>query len=177
MVNSVNSFVVHFCCNISTLICIRNCSFKDFFHFLRSGQINTLCLSLATSGQITVKPCSHVNVCVCVFVCVKRPEWVLWKQVMMFTPNVCIFKNNGKDKRKTQSSAVNRPLGPFWNRKHLVLFNCWQSSLFEILDDFTVLVPGVPPKTSKYSGNHEVSFVAFSTFADLSTVLTFTISF
>ena len=42
---------------------------------------------------------------VCVSVCVKRQEWVLWQQVTVFTLNVNIFRNatskiKGKRKRK-----------------------------------------------------------------------------
>ena len=31
------------------------------------------------------------NVCVCVYV--KRQKWVLWQQMMVFTLNICIFKD------------------------------------------------------------------------------------
>ena len=31
------------------------------------------------------------NICVCI--CMKHQEWGLWQQMMLFTLNVCIFKN------------------------------------------------------------------------------------
>ena len=47
----------------------------------------------------SVKPCSHVNI----FVRVKRQEWVLWQQMMMFILNICIVKNGAaKIKEKHQ---------------------------------------------------------------------------
>ena len=40
-------------------------------------------------------------------VCVKRQEWYIWQQVMVFALNVCIFMNgNGKDRRKIQNAVV-----------------------------------------------------------------------
>ena len=41
------------------------------------------------------------NVCVCIWV--KRQEWILWQQVMVFTLDTCIFKNGRQRKRQKQT--------------------------------------------------------------------------
>ena len=57
-----------------------------FHHLLFVFSFGKICL-----GWWDRKALFARNVCICV--CVKRQEWVLWQQVMVFTLDVCIFKN------------------------------------------------------------------------------------
>ena len=42
-------------------------------------------------GLLVVKTLFTRNACVCI--CVKRHEWSLWQQVMVFAHNVCFFRS------------------------------------------------------------------------------------
>ena len=48
-------------------------------------------VSYITEGLFARKALFTRNVCIYVFV--KCQEWVLWQQVMVFTLNICVFKN------------------------------------------------------------------------------------